>query len=86
MAKWFVYFLKCRDGSLYTGITNDLDKRFNEHMSGRGSKYVRSRKAKKIVYIENFPTKSGALKREAELKHLSRQRKLELIKYWQLKK
>ena len=78
-SKWFVYILKCGDGSLYTGITKDLRKRFEAHKSGKGSKYVRSRKAGKIVHRESFKTKSKALKREVEIKGLSRLRKLILI-------
>jgi putative endonuclease len=78
--KWCVYILKCGDGSLYTGITNDLKKRFEAHKSGKGSKFVRSRKAKKIVHIESYKTKSKALKREAAIKGYSRHKKLELLK------
>jgi putative endonuclease len=80
--KWIVYFLECADKSLYAGITNDIKRRFAEHKAGKGSKYVRSRKAIKIVFTENFKKKSKALKREVELKRLSRQKKKELIKYY----
>jgi putative endonuclease len=79
-SKWHVYILKCGDGSLYTGITNDIKKRFEAHKSGKGSKFVRSRKAKKIVHTESFRTKGKALKREAAIKGLSRQEKIELLK------
>jgi len=79
MSKWCVYILECKDKSLYTGITNNIKNRFDEHKSGKGSKYVRSRGAKKIVYSESFRTKSKALKRESKIKGLNRQNKLELI-------
>ncbi|MFC1560072.1 GIY-YIG nuclease family protein [Candidatus Margulisiibacteriota bacterium] len=78
--RWHVYILQCADKSLYTGITNDLDRRFAAHKAGKGSKFVRSRKAKKIVHSEKFNSRSKALKREHELKGLSRQEKLKLIK------
>jgi len=80
VAKWFVYILQCKDKSLYTGITNDITKRFAEHKAGKGSRYVRSRKAVKIVHSEKFPSKSKALKREAYIKRITRQEKLKLIK------
>ena len=80
MAKWFVYILQCKDKSLYTGITNDIEKRFTEHKAGEGSKYVRSRLPIRLVHSENFKTKSKALKREAAIKRLTRQQKLKLIK------
>jgi len=80
MANWFVYILKCKDKSLYTGITNNIQKRLIDHKAGKGSKYVRSRKAVRIVHSEKYSTKSKALKREAEIKRLTRQQKLKLIK------
>lgn len=80
MAKWSVYILKCKDKSLYTGITNDIQKRLADHRAGRGSKYVRSRLPVVIVYEENIRTKSKALRREMEIKRLTRQQKLKLIK------
>ena len=80
MAKWFVYILKCKDKSLYTGITNDIRKRLADHRAGRGSKYVRSRLPVRIVHSEKYLSKSKALKREAEIKRLTRQQKLKLIK------
>ena len=78
--KWFVYILKCRDNSLYTGITNDPKKRFNEHASGKGGRYTRSHKPVKIVYLERSLNKSKALKREARIKRMTRRDKFELIK------
>jgi len=78
-SKWFVYILKCFDNSLYVGATNDVARRFKEHLSGKGSKYVRSRSAEKVVYTEEFDNKFDAFTRERELKGFSRQKKLKLI-------
>lgn len=73
---YFLYILKCRDNSLYTGITNDLAKRLETHKKGKGSKYVLSRLPFELVYTENFETKSEALKREIEIKSWSREAKI----------
>ena len=73
---WHVYILLCEDGSLYTGSTNNLGKRFLEHKSGKGGKYTRSHKPIKLVYKEQLPTQSEALKKEAEIKSWSRQKKI----------
>lgn len=77
---YFVYILKCSDGSLYTGITNDVKRRLAEHKSGKGGHYTSSRKVLKIIYTEEHPDKSSALKREAEIKSWTRKNKLNLIK------
>lgn len=77
---WFTYILLCMDDSYYTGITNNLDKRLIDHKSGKGGAYTRSHKPLKIVYKEGFPSKSLALKREAEIKKLSKNQKTLLIK------
>ena len=77
---WFVYVVRCRDGSLYTGITLDIRQRIAEHSRGQGSKYVRSRLPVRIVYAEKYTSKSKALKREYEIKCWSRLQKLVLIK------
>ena len=76
---WLVYMLRCRDGSLYTGITNDLPKRLKAHAAGRASKYTRSRLPLRLAYSEPQRSKSAALKREATIKKLSRQAKLLLV-------
>jgi putative endonuclease len=76
---WFVYMLRCRDGSLYTGYTDDIERRFSVHQSGKGAKYTRSRLPVELAYQEILPDKSAALKREAAIKKLSRQQKLQLI-------
>jgi len=82
---WYVYFILCKDKSLYTGITNDLEKRFREHKNGKGGRYTRSHKVVKILYSEKLETRSEALKREAEIKKWPRKIKLELIKSGQPK-
>ena len=76
---WKLYILRCGDGSLYTGITTDVDRRLEEHRSGKGAKYTRSRGPLELVYQEDCPDKSAALKRELEIKALSRAEKLNLI-------
>ncbi len=73
---WYIYILLCSDNSLYTGSTNDLDKRFINHTNGKGGKYTRSHKPLKIVHTEEFKTKSEALKREIEIKSWSRSKKI----------
>jgi putative endonuclease len=77
---YFVYILKCKDGSLYTGITTDVERRLAEHASGKGAKYTRGKKAGEIVYVERKRNRSTASKREAEIKSWTRAEKLELIK------
>jgi putative endonuclease len=73
-----VYLLRCRDGSLYTGITNDLHRRLASHESGKASAYTRSRRPVKLAYQESWPDRSAALKREAAIRRLSRAEKLTL--------
>ncbi|MDH5533304.1 MAG: GIY-YIG nuclease family protein [Candidatus Pacebacteria bacterium] len=77
---WFIYIIKCNDNTLYTGITNDLDKRIDKHNTGTGAKYTRNRTPVKLVYSEPSSDRSSASKREAQIKGLSRLKKLELIK------
>jgi putative endonuclease len=79
MSIWTLYILQCNDGSLYTGITTDLQKRLKRHNQGCAAKYTRPRRPVKLVYSEVLGTESLARKREAEIKKLSRQSKLELI-------
>ena len=78
--QYFVYILECADTTLYTGITTDVARRFAEHTQGIGSHFTRAKKAKKIVYTEACPDRSSALKREAAIKKLTRNAKLELIR------
>lgn len=76
---YFVYILSCNDGSLYTGITNDIENRMKVHESGKGSKYVRARSPFRLVYSEEVENKSVALKREFEIKKMRREDKLQMI-------
>ncbi len=76
---YIVYILKCCDGSLYTGITNDLVKRLRAHNLGTASKYTRVRRPLVVVYSEDALDKSAALKRELQIKGLSRLEKLKII-------
>jgi putative endonuclease len=76
---WAVYMLRCRDGSLYTGATNDLARRCERHRAGRGARYTRSRLPVRVVYVELARDRSAALRREAALKLLSRREKLALV-------
>ena len=76
---WFVYMLRCGDGSLYTGYTDDVMRRLESHRSGKGAKYTRSHLPVELVYREELPDKSAALRREAAIKKLCRKEKLELI-------
>lgn len=79
MAQWIIYLLECRDGSLYAGVTNDLEQRLQKHNTGKGARYTRSRLPVRLVYQETAPTRGAALKREYRLRHLTREQKLALI-------
>lgn len=76
----YVYILQCSDNTLYTGWTNNLEKRINTHSKGKGAKYTRCRLPVKLVYFEKFEDKVSAQKREYSIKQLSRKEKLTLIK------
>ena len=76
---WFVYILKCRDNTLYTGITNNVEKRLLAHQEGRGAKYTKGRGPFKIVYKKKFKTRSEATIKELEIKKLNSKEKRELI-------
>ena len=76
---WFVYMLRCGDGSLYTGCTDDVQRRLAVHRSGKGAKYTRSRLPLELAYWEEVPDRPAALRREAASKRLKRQEKLRLI-------
>lgn len=75
---WFVYLLRCGDGSLYCGITDDVSRRLEAHAAGKGAKYTRGRGPLELVYTEACGSHSDALKREAAIKKLKRQEKLRL--------
>ena len=79
MARWYVYIVRCRDGSLYTGATNDLEKRVTAHNTGRGARYTRSRRPVALVYSRAVRDRSRALSVEARLKQLTRAEKQRLI-------
>ncbi len=78
-AGWFVYVLRCRDGSLYTGISNDVAARVARHDAGKGAAYTRARRPVALVYQEPAADKGAALRREAAIKGLTRAQKLLLI-------
>ena len=77
--KWYVYILRCADDTLYTGITNHLDRRLRAHNAGTASKYTRARKPVDMVYFEEVESKGYALRREYQIKSLSRLDKMKLI-------
>ena len=76
----YIYILKCNDGSLYTGWTNNLEKRIKAHAEGKGAKYTKARLPIELVYFEEYQDKREAMKREYAIKQLKRKEKLELIK------
>ena len=77
---WLVYMLRCGDGTIYTGITDDVEKRLSAHRAGKGAKYTRGRGPLELVYTEEQPDKPAALRREIAVKKLTRQEKLNLLK------
>ena len=79
VATWVVYIVQCADGTFYTGITNNLERRLKQHNAGTASRYTRYRLPVTLIYQEVQPTKSAALKRELEIKKLSRKAKQRLI-------
>ena len=80
MGGWYLYILKCKNGNLYTGMTNNLKRRFKEHLSGRGGRYTSSFGVEKLLYSEELQTRSDALIRESQVKSWPKKRKLGLIK------
>ena len=80
MNTWKLYILRCADGTLYTGITTDVEKRLEAHRTGKGAKYTRGRAPLELVYWEECGDHSAALKREIEIKKLTREEKEKLIK------
>ncbi|MDD2702724.1 MAG: GIY-YIG nuclease family protein [Candidatus Omnitrophica bacterium] len=77
---WHIYIVRCNDGTLYTGMTNDLVRRVTAHNTGKGCRFTRGRTPVRLLYSEKFSSKSGALKREIAVKRLTRKQKLRLIK------
>lgn len=82
---WKVYIILCSDGSLYTGITKEIDRRFSQHLEGKGAKYFRGRKPLKVVYLEDGHTQSSAGKSEVMIKLFSHAEKVKLIESWRVK-
>jgi putative endonuclease len=78
-ARWMLYLLRCRDGTFYTGITTDLDRRLAQHQEGAASRYTRGRGPVRVVYRESCASRSEALKRERAVKALSRGKKERLV-------
>lgn len=76
---YFVYIIQCKDGSLYTGTTNDIERRFSQHKNKKGGHYTASHEVKKVIYTEKFENKSEALKREIQFKGWKRDKKLAFI-------
>lgn len=79
MTEWFVYILECADGTLYTGIAADVEKRIAAHAAGKGAKYARGRGPYKLLFQELHPDRGSASRREAEIKSLNTIKKRELI-------
>jgi putative endonuclease len=77
---WTVYILRCGDGTLYTGITTDLDRRIAEHGAGRGGAYTRSRRPLQVLFAQPRPDRGSALRFEAKIKRLTRREKLALVR------
>jgi len=77
--RWYLYILRCRGDVLYTGITTDVEKRFQQHQCGKGAKFTRGRGPLELVYREECGDHSAALKREIEIKAMTRQQKNALI-------
>lgn len=82
---WKLYILRCGDGSLYTGITVDVEARFAQHCNGTGAKYTRGRGPLELVYVEDCADHSQALKREHQIKSLSKTKKMAMIQSWKEK-
>lgn len=80
MSANYTYILKCNDDTLYTGWTNNLDRRIRAHNQGKGAKYTKTRRPVVLIYYEEFQTKQEAMSREYKIKHMTRQEKLNLIR------
>ncbi|MGL4402830.1 MAG: GIY-YIG nuclease family protein [Fusobacteriaceae bacterium] len=78
--KWYLYIIRCEDNSLYTGITTDIERRFQQHFLKKGAKYTKSHKVKKIEIVMEFKNRSEASKKEYFIKNLGKTRKEELIR------
>ncbi|MGB9914911.1 MAG: GIY-YIG nuclease family protein [Candidatus Bathyarchaeales archaeon] len=76
---FYVYILLCEDGSFYTGYTKNIDMRIELHVRGKGARYTRIHKPERVVYVELFDSRAKAMRREREIKKMTRQQKLDLI-------
>ena len=76
---YYVYILRCKDGSYYTGHAKDVEKRFEMHVKGHGARYTRMHEPEKVVYVEQFESRGEAMKRERQIKTLNHNRKEQLI-------
>lgn len=78
---WYLYIVKCSNGTFYTGITTDIARRINQHNTGKGSKYIKNygKAPVTLMYSETYPNRSEASKRECQVKKLSRKEKIKLI-------
>ena len=81
MNSWFVYMIRCANGSLYTGCTNNLIRRWHEHRKGNGAKYLRIHEPEMVVFVEEQPDRSKACRREYQIKQLTKQDKEDLIEH-----
>ncbi|MBO6570981.1 MAG: GIY-YIG nuclease family protein [Balneola sp.] len=81
MKNWFVYIIRCYDNSLYTGSTNNVIRRWNQHNRGEGAKYLKANTPKEMVYVEHCDSRSLACKREYEIKQFSKKKKEALIRF-----
>ena len=79
---YYTYILECKDGTYYTGWTNNLEKRLKDHNEGRGAKYTKARLPVSLIYYEEFQTKEEAMRREYAIKHMTRSEKENLIKVY----
>ena len=77
---WMLYILECSDGTFYTGVTNDMDRRFSQHNAGKAARYTRGRRPVRLRYCERYTTRSQALVREAAIKRLTRAAKHQLMR------
>ncbi|MCW9706546.1 GIY-YIG nuclease family protein [Fodinibius salsisoli] len=81
MRNWFVYMIRCTNGSLYTGSTNNVIRRWHQHRRGNGAKYLQAHEPKEVVFVEEHPNRSKACQREYEIKQLNKHEKEALIIY-----
>ncbi len=86
MKNWYVYIVRCKDGTYYTGITTNIERRIDEHNSGQGAKYTRSRTPVELEEFKRFSSRSNATKEECRIKKLTRVKKERLIGEWRMER